>query len=440
MAGLAFGCGGDTERSATSDDIVIGAALPFTGERATIGRNLEQALLLAIADVNDAGGVGGRRLRLESRDSNSGSQRGVDALLDLLYNEKVRYLVGPEENDLANEIVPDIKGLDVFNVLPGFASPYIERVGSRGAWLRLPPSPLAFGCGLSEMARENSVHTANSIVAQDDFNQAVFGEFLSYFQAVEGRTLPSITLRDSQQAYAGRVAKTVEAGADRTLLMVNPTAASNLLIQWVSSRGGGEWIFGPSLHTPGFLQNIPFDALDGTLLLAPTLHLPHECDIPDDEGYRGPVACSDENAKRFQSYFAERWDGAQPFPAAHFYYDAVVLIALGLQYAQTHGDDEPGASNMHRYVRRLIDEDAPLQGWQDVAALLASAERGDKIDFAGAATEYRFDKFGSAEHFVFDAWTIEEREYVFEGSLYAECFRYATMAGANSLNDDSDDE
>src|SRR5262245_58722307 len=91
----------DDPTSTPPDSIAVGAALPFTGPEAASGRNLEQAMLLAIEDVNRAGGVSGRPLRLISRDSNSGSQRGFDDVLDLLYNEQVRYLIGPEETELS---------------------------------------------------------------------------------------------------------------------------------------------------------------------------------------------------------------------------------------------------------------------------------------------------------------------------------------------------
>ncbi|WP_438003124.1 ABC transporter substrate-binding protein [Sorangium sp. So ce321] len=40
--------------------IVIGALLPFSGSESAIGRNLEQAMLLAVDDLNAAGGLDGR--------------------------------------------------------------------------------------------------------------------------------------------------------------------------------------------------------------------------------------------------------------------------------------------------------------------------------------------------------------------------------------------
>ena len=64
---FAGGCGpADDEETG---GIAVGVLLPFTGDEAALGRNLEQALLLAVADVNEAGGIGGQKLRLVTRDT-----------------------------------------------------------------------------------------------------------------------------------------------------------------------------------------------------------------------------------------------------------------------------------------------------------------------------------------------------------------------------------
>ncbi|HYQ17807.1 MAG TPA: ABC transporter substrate-binding protein, partial [Polyangiaceae bacterium] len=162
-------CSDDTP---AEDGIAVGAILPFTGKEAALGRNLEQALLLAVADVNAAGGIGGQRLRLVTRDSNSGSERGLDQLLQLLYTDKVSYLIGPEETELAQEVVPDIKGKNVLEILPGYAAPSIEHPGKRGAWLRLAPSTEAFACAMGKQTIRDGAKTVNALVTTDDYGPA----------------------------------------------------------------------------------------------------------------------------------------------------------------------------------------------------------------------------------------------------------------------------
>ena len=70
----------------TSNEILIGALLPFTGDRSATGANYEEALILATERVNQAGGIAGRPIRLIAKDTHSDVQRGLQsaqALLDL---------------------------------------------------------------------------------------------------------------------------------------------------------------------------------------------------------------------------------------------------------------------------------------------------------------------------------------------------------------------
>src|SRR5262249_38662773 len=132
--------------------IAVGALLPFSGNEAAVGANLEQAMLLAAEDINAAGGIDGRPLAILSRASNSGSERGFDQLLELLYSDQAASFVGPGENDLASRIVPDVKALDVLQILPGSTAPSVKRTSTRGAWLRLAPSQATIGCGMAKRA------------------------------------------------------------------------------------------------------------------------------------------------------------------------------------------------------------------------------------------------------------------------------------------------
>lgn len=416
-----LGCGAPDDE-VDADAIVVGAALPFTGEGATIGQNLEQALLLAVEDVNRAGGVSGRRLRLVSRDSNSGTARGLDSVLELLYIDGVRYLVGPEENELAREILSDLKGLDVFEILPGYASPSVQREETRGRRLRLPPSPLAFGCGISELARQLGVASANTIAAQDDFNQSVASEFTTEFNGIDGQILPSITVRAGASSYAERIEPVLAQGADRTLLIVNPTTASTLLTEWAVADRGGAWILGPMLHTPGFLQNLPFSSLEDTFVLTPTLSLASECDEKPSD-YRGRVQCRRDNEEAFGDHYARRWAGDRPFPAAHFYYDAVILLAMGLERVAADGVDEPTSSELHDAILELSSSASERTSWRELPAAMDALRAGEAVALAGAAAEYDFDQFGAAKHLVFDTWRVRRQTYISDGRLQARCLR-----------------
>lgn len=419
LAAASLACGAEDDK-ADNGGVAVGTVLPFTGEEATIGRNLEQALLLAIEDV-DRAVVGGSRLRLEIGDSNSGSERGLENLLELLYEKQVRYLIGPEENELSDEIVPDIKGLDVFNILPGYASPRIERISSTGAWLRLPPSHLAWGCGIAELAVHQGVGSSNAIIARDDFNQDVASDFLSEYNNLGGKVIRSVIVSNGADSYTS-TKRALSAGAERTLLFVNPTTASTIVTEWSVGVREGNWLLGPTLHTPGFLQNVPHGSLDGAYAISPSLSLTTECQQKNTK-YHGAVACRRTNANAFRDHFARRWDGDQPFPAAHYYYDAAVLLAMGLEYSAALGDSAPKPSVLRRTIVQMTNTAVVRGRWNELETVFETLAEGTPVRYVGAAAEYEFDQYGAAVHQLFDTWRVKDVSYLAEETLQVRCVR-----------------
>jgi neutral amino acid transport system substrate-binding protein len=415
---LGAGCGPSTKQQGTS--IAIGASLPFTGNEASMGRNFEQAMLLAVEDVNDAGGIGGVPLSLDTRDSNSGSDRGLNDLLNLIYNDKVQYLVGPDENQLANDIVSDVRGLDILNVLPGYAAPSTGRVSATGGWLRLAPLPAATGCALAAHALDEGVARVNTLASLEDYNSTLASYFASDFAAFTGTTTPSVTIQTGQSSYVNAIDTAFSYGADRTLLVAYPETAATVVTEASASGVHGTWYLSPLLNADVFLLNIPYGALDGAFGLSPSLSLASECGTLTT-GTHGTVQCTQDNAARFSDHFAQRWDGARPFPAAYLYYDAVVLLAMGMQYSMATLGAIPSAQGLQQQIIALNASTNDPGRWSDLKAVMASLAQGKALRYVGAGAEYQFDSFGEARYSVFDTWTVEGQSFTSTGAYYAQC-------------------
>jgi len=402
------------------DAITVGALLPFTGKEAAIGRNLEQALLLAVHDVNAAGGVGGRKLRLISRDSNSGSARGLDELLQLLYTDKVQYLIGPEENELANAIVPDVKGLDILNILPGYAAPPIEHISAKGAWVRLAPAPAALACGMAQHAIRNGVGSANIIVSQDDFNGTLATDFSGQFDRLGGDMLPSVTVTSGASSYSRKITQAFGYGAEQTVLIAYPQTAATIATEWTIKNRTGSWYLSPMLHAEVFLLNTPYGALDGFQGLSPSLSLLEECEPGATES---EVSCTRDNAENFSRHFADYWNGDTALPASYFYYDAMVLLAMGLQQGLAKAGQLPLSKRARDEIRSFGNASAQAAHWWSLTKTMAGLADRKSAHYVGAGSAYTFDTYGAAQHVIFDTWTIQNGRFVDTGALKADCPR-----------------
>jgi len=414
----AFGCSAGPAASAPGESIQVGAILPFTGKEAALGRNIEQAMLLAMEDVNNAGGIDGTRLEIVSRDSNSGSDRGLNDLLNLIYNDKVEYLIGPEETELANAIVPDIKGLNITNILPGYAAPSVQRASATGAWYRLAPAAFDIGCAFARHAEEDGVESANALSMTDDYNATMASAFAQQYSQ-QGHIFPSVTVQAGQSTYSSAIKRALDFKPERTVLNANPGTGAEVITEWAIGDGRGAWYLSPLLRSDAFLINVPYGSLDGLLGISPTLSLRSECDALTGFDH-GAIACKRTNATRFNAHFAARWGGTQPFPAAHLYYDAVVLLALGMRYSLATTGRILEAPELHKLILQLNDANNPPAYWYDLKAAFAALESGERR-FVGSGAEYSFDRYGAAQHVIFDTWTVAAQSFVDTGSYYASC-------------------
>lgn len=389
-----------------ADAIRIGAVLPFSGPLASTGIHLERALMLAVEDVNRAGGISGRPLHLEVKDSNSGSDRGLADARQLL--EEVSYFVGPEEDHMALDLVGDVKRLDRLNLQPAFTSPTITESGSKGAWLRLVPSALAMGCALATKAIDDGIASTRTIAARDDYHLELATVFSSTFSNLDGRAYPTVTVASDESSYKKAIAQVSKFDADATLMLAYPATAATI-IKEMSRTEDIRWYLSPLLRDDALLANVPEGILENSVGVSPSLASDSECEALGVGGMGGTSTsfdCDAHAADRFAAYYSERWDVEDTLAAAHFYYDAIILLALALEQAAADGLTAPRPQEVLPYLTGLSDGEDRV-AWDSLGEALELAREGDSIHYVGAAGEYTFNRRGHNLRAIVDTWVVD---------------------------------
>jgi len=399
--------GPEDEEPVPEDAILIGAVLPFSGPFASTGIHLERALMLAVEDVNRAGGVSGRQLHLEVKDSNSGSDRGLAEARALL--ERVDYFVGPEEDHLALDLVGDVKRLDRLNLQAAFTSPTVTESGSKGAWLRLTPSAVTMGCAMATKAIDDGITSARTIAARDDYHLELASIFSATFGNLDGRAYPVVTVKSGESSYKKAIAQVSKYDADATLMLAYPGTAATI-IKEMSRTQDVRWYLSPLLRDDALLANVPEGVLTDSVGLSPTFASNSECEETAGGGGLGGESghfdCEPSAADRFDRHYAERWDVDDTLPAAHFYYDAVVLLALALEEANAAGNSDPRPQELLPYLTELSDGIEQV-AWDSLDEGLELAKDGVDIHYLGAAGEYSFNRRGHNLRALVDTWVVD---------------------------------
>ena len=84
-----------TESPVDANAIRIGEVGSMTGPQASFGTSTHQGIVLAIQEINAAGGVKGRKLELISLDDQSKPEEAATAVTKLITQDKVDFLFSP---------------------------------------------------------------------------------------------------------------------------------------------------------------------------------------------------------------------------------------------------------------------------------------------------------------------------------------------------------
>ena len=96
LAGIAFVIiGAANAASAEKEPVTFGSLVMLTGFLATPGLDMQRGEQIAVDEINAAGGVLGRKLKLIFEDTESTSEKAVEGVRKLIDIDKVKIVIGP---------------------------------------------------------------------------------------------------------------------------------------------------------------------------------------------------------------------------------------------------------------------------------------------------------------------------------------------------------
>jgi branched-chain amino acid transport system substrate-binding protein len=242
-------CGGGAD---AGDEVVIGVAGPL--EKAN-GRSMKLAAEMAIAEINESGGVEGRRLRIEWGDDEASESKAIEVAQRLRASEAVAVvghvnsgaslraaeIYNAEDND-------SVAGHPVAEISPASSSPDLT---SAGPWtFRVTPTDLEFAPRLADWARGLGSRRAAVLYVNDAYGQGVNEGFQASFRRGGGTVvaadpyLPNVY--DGDETLDPYLRRALGRGADA--LVIGGQAAEGLKIIRAARRLG---YTGPILGADG---------------------------------------------------------------------------------------------------------------------------------------------------------------------------------------------
>ena len=124
LALFAAGCS-----KSESDTIAIGGIFPLSGDVAVYGVECKKGIDLAIDEINEAGGVNGKKLVLIGEDDEGKPDKSVNAFKKLTTKDKVKFIIGSLTSGCVQAVTTLAQAGRVIQIAPAATSPAITDAG-----------------------------------------------------------------------------------------------------------------------------------------------------------------------------------------------------------------------------------------------------------------------------------------------------------------------
>lgn len=375
-AALVAGCSGSkpaandaSQPKFTGEDIKIGALLPLTGGGSPYGKGEQKVVEMTVEEINQAGGIMGRKLVVYVEDSQTQPDAGVKAAKKLIEVNKVSAVMGTWSSAVTLAVAPVTVEAGVLEMNTS-SSPAITDIKDNDLVFRTEPSQVFYGPIIGDVAYKQIWKTAVVLSLNNPSPIAVGAESKKAFEAKGGKVLETIIYNPNQTSYKAEVEKALAHKPDGIILAGYAPDMTIILKEAFALGSTVKWI-GPGFGiNDTLIKNVGVEATEGLISVGPRAAM-------DSQAYK-------DFSKRFQD--ATGQDLAANIYAAEMR-DQVALVALAMEAAQSTD------SNVYKAkLREINSKDGKVV--YSFAEGLAALKAGQKINYEGVSGSVDFDANG----------------------------------------------
>ena len=367
---------------ARDDDVVVGALLPFAGEQAGAGPNFEGALRLLSETVNDAGGLGGRRLRFEVRDGHADPKRATRAAEELL-GEGAVAVIGPVKADIASAVTPMLAAHDVLAITGAWAA---DTQANSDALVRTAPTSQALASVLADQARDDGVERIAVVHVADAYGESFAAALADDFVADGAGMLRTFSVAQGPTSLEALVTDIQVFDADAIVLVTYLQQAADLVLALPRAR----LYLTSTLKNERLLRNVPAGVLEGAIGVSPAVST---------------------DFKVFAGTYRERW-GEEPLEEAAFFYDAAALVSLAIQRTLANGGALTASSLRPTLIALSRAPRGTAAAWFQMDTALGTVANKRDVNYRGVSGAVDLTDQGQVGRGLVQLWQFENGKIV----------------------------
>ncbi len=351
----------------TPEPFVIGVLDALTGVGEAYGTPILQSKLLAMEEINAAGGINGRKLELIAEDSKCAAQDAITAYNKLTDVDGVKIILGTTCSGAMLGIAPLAEREGVVLLSPSATSPDIAGAGDY--IFRTAINDLQLGIDTGNTLWVDGMRRIVTITETTDYAEGARNTSVAQFEKLGGTVAASESYSSDVIDFRSQLTKLINEDPDALLLSAQGPASAGSIMKQARELGYDGPIYSESVPTSPDALSIAGDAATGLKAIVPNPEL------------------STAAGTEFLANFEARFEIVAPFPWFQgSAYDDVYIAAECLK--QT--DDDQDADGFRDCLYDLtwsgavgdnygFDENGDVVGLYNVLIeILPTAERTDE--------------------------------------------------------------
>jgi ABC-type branched-subunit amino acid transport system substrate-binding protein len=346
--------------------LTLGSLLPLTGDLAFLGPPEVAGVQLAIDEMNQAGGVLGKDVRLVQADSGDGSPDIAPSETDKLLNANADAVVGAASSSVSLSVLDKISSAGVVQMSPANTSTAFDNCDDNGFYFRTAPSDVLQGAVMANLVAQDGHDTVSIMARQEAYGEALANQVEQVFKQSGGTVVDKVFYTPEATNWSSEVQQ-IAAGDPEAIVLIGFEETTSIIPEMVRNN------IGPADKQIYFV--------DGN-----TADYSGEFDPGTLQGVRATYPGA-ELTGDFRQRLLDINPRLDSFTYGPESYDASILLGL----AALAGGDDSGAT-IAGNLRDVSEGGTACTTFEECAQML---EQDEDIDYEGVSGPINFNGTGS---------------------------------------------
>jgi len=297
-----------------ADEVVVGSVTPLSGKLAVYGEGFQQAMLLALEEVNAAGGINGKPMRILYEDNNSTAKDSVSAIQKLITVHKLPVIFGPAASSNFLAVCPIAQENETILIGAESAAAEISKCGDYV--FRVFPSDELQGKGASELALSLGYKEVVLTYINNDWGVGLGKVFKENFLKAGGKILDEFSHDEGKTDYRSEILRIKKHNPKAAVNLTYIKEGATMLKQAYETGLEVQWLMGSASKSPKLVE-LAGEAAEGIIGTYPTF------------------SQETPQYKHFKEAWEKKYPGKKIPIFGEYNYDMVHLTAKALKAAKS---------------------------------------------------------------------------------------------------------